>query len=231
MKFIFMFLIILTKAYAVECPTDRPDYFCKPVNSIENTELNEVNFYTVPVKILGIFQNEIKNLNYPVSLEANWQSPYFGAGVSLYENSFHLMILGGTARMKEMTLDGYAAIVCHEVGHLLGGDPKQTITGSDWASAEGQADHFSAAICLGKYFNSLGVVDSNSINKRIEKAGFDFINLATKIETDPKRKKFQRALVSMRAVDHTIINQYPSTQCRYETYRNPKTKPTCWFKD
>jgi hypothetical protein len=57
------------------------------------------------------------------------------------------------------------------------------------------------------------------------------MNLATKIESDPKNKFFQRAKVKMAEVDHTLINRYPSLQCRYETFRNQLNRPTCWYKD
>lgn len=233
MKWIIFTLIAISfNAFSVECPKDRKDYFCIPPETVLNSEMNVANFYIIPAKVMGLFTSELTALNYPLELKADWNSPYFGAGVSLYENSFKLMILGGTARMKEMTLDGYTAIVCHEIGHVIGGDPKQTITGADWASAEGQADYFAATTCLRRFYRSQGITNETELKNRIEKAGFDFMNLASKIESDPKNKFFQRAKVSMPAVDHTIINRYPSIQCRYENFRNQTTtRPTCWYKD
>jgi hypothetical protein len=232
MKLISLALILVSlNAFSVECPKDRKDYFCIPPETIFNSEMNVANFYIIPAKVLGLFRNELTAINYPLELKADWNSPYFGAGVSLYENSFKLMILGGTARMKEMTLDAYAANVCHEVGHVIGGDPKQTITGADWASSEGQADFFAATICLKRFYQSEGISNEVDLKNKIEKAGFDFMNLASKIESDPKNKFFQRAKVKMAEVDHTLINRYPSLQCRYETFRNQLNRPTCWYKD
>ena len=224
-------LLFSLNSYSATCPKDRTDYFCIPTDSILNNEMNVTNFYLVPVKVMGLFSNEIAGLNYPLELKADWNSPFFGAGVSLYENSYKLMILGGMTRMKEMTLDAYAAIVCHEMGHLLGGEPRQTITGADWASAEGQADFFAASVCLKKYYKSQGIMSEIEISKKIEKAGFDFISLALKVETNQKIKNFKRAKVEMPAVDHTLLNLYPSLQCRYENFRNQTTRPTCWYKD
>lgn len=229
--FVLLMLIIIQLSFAGTCDPQRKDYFCIEPTDIRNAEMTESEFYKIPFEIYALYIKEIQQLPYPVLIKADWKSPYFGAGVSLYENSYNLMILGGTTRMKEMTLDGYAAIVCHEFGHLFGGDPKQTITGSDWASAEGQADHFAASKCLEKFFINRGIKEKTQVDLKIEKAGFDFLNAASKIESSPQRKILKRAFVKLPVVNETIINQYPSTQCRYESYRNPKIRPTCWFKD
>lgn len=50
-----------------------------------------------------------------------------------------MMILGGTARVEGLTSDAYAAVVCHELGHLLAGTPLQTIPFAQWSSAEDTA--------------------------------------------------------------------------------------------
>lgn len=232
MKVILILLFaLMSSANAQTCPENRTDYFCIPTDKPQNTEITITKFYVVPSTIINLYKTEIDELNYPLVLNADWNSPYFGAGVSLYDNAYRLMILGGMTRMKGMTEDIYAAVVCHELGHLLGGDPKQTITGAEWASAEGQADHFSASQCLPRYFKNLGIKDENEISKRVEKAGFDFLNMASQIESDPKNKIIKRMKVNLPIVSETIINRYPTNQCRYETYRNNKVRPSCWFKN
>jgi hypothetical protein len=236
MKKIILVLIglissFLTHASNNTCPLNRVDYFCIPTNQIQNSEMTITEFYKIPATIIGLYQNEMKSLPLAMALDAQWESPYFGAGVSLIDNSFRLMILGGMARMKEMTLDGYAAIVCHEIGHIVGGEPRQTIYGVDWSSAEGQADFFSASICLPKYFKSLGMNSEQEIKNRIEKAGYDFLSLAKVVESKPQNKILSRGKINLPAVNETIINLYPSTQCRYETYRDNSKRSTCWYKN
>jgi hypothetical protein len=60
-------------------------------------------------------------------------------------------MFGGLARHETITEDGFATVVCHEIGHHIGGAPKKSSWwGSSWASNEGQADYFGTSKCLRK---------------------------------------------------------------------------------
>ena len=50
---------------------------------------------------------------------------------------------------RNMTADAELAVLCHEMGHHLGGFPKgKGIFGSSWASNEGQADYYATMKCF-----------------------------------------------------------------------------------
>ena len=51
----------------------------------------------------------------------------------------------------------YAATVCHELGHVIGGYPKMYFPTSWEISVEGQADYFSTHICLKKVLSQIAV--------------------------------------------------------------------------
>lgn len=229
MKVIFLLAVLTFNVFAQECPVNRADYFCLPPEKILNKEIDVSTFYTLPYAITSLYQTPLSALNDEFVLEPNWMSPFFGAGVSHFQNKYRLMILGGMTRSRAFTKDAYAAIICHELGHLLGGEPRQHIKDSEWASAEGQADFFAASQCLPKYFRSIGMSNNLDIDKRVEKSGNDFANLAMSV-TNGKGETFIRKKVLMPAVNETITERYPSLQCRYETYRNNKQRSTCWFK-
>jgi len=190
--------------------------------------MNATNFYLIPAKIIGLFNQEISAAGYPLQLEANWDSPYFGAGVSLYDNAFHLMILGGTARLAEFTEDAYAAVVCHEIGHIIAGEPHQTISGAEWSSSEGQSDFFAASICLPRYFKSL---NEKNISTRVEKAGYEMMNSFRKFDSNSIDKTLSRTKPALPATKETLINKYPTIQCRYENFRDPSKRAACWYRD
>jgi hypothetical protein len=209
------------------CPTDRPDYFCISPDMTPNSPIDIVKFYTTPTQILQLFQTELEQKPYPIILNAEWESPFFGAGVSFYENNFRLMILGGTTRIAGLTPDAYAAIVCHELGHVIGGSPFQTITLAEWASAEGQSDFFAANVCLPRYFRSLNESE-DKIPTRIEQAGYTMIQSFYQIIKDdnaPIRFKADTTKTNL-----TLINNYPTLQCRYENFRNLGIRPECWYR-
>lgn len=219
--------VVFAKTYP-PCPTDRADYFCISPDMAPNSQIDIVQFYTTPAQILQLFQTELAQKLYPLVLNAEWESPFFGAGVSLYENNFRLMILGGTTRIKGLTPDAYAAIVCHELGHVIGGSPFQTIQFAEWSSAEGQSDFFAANICLPRYFRSLNEVE-DKIPARIEEAGYKMIQSFSLVIKEGD--EFIRFKADTTKTSATLINTYPSLQCRYENFRNPLIRPGCWFRN
>lgn len=233
LKIITSILFIYLSLGATTCPPIPGDYFCITPEMAKDSAIQIFDFYTIPSKILALFSPELEKIGIPVLLDAQWESPYFGAGVSLYKDQFRVMILGGSTRVDDMTLDAYAALVCHELGHILGGSPLQTITGAEWSSAEGQSDYFAASECLPRYFSSTGA-SPNNILTRVEKAGFEMLwafrnfDANARTELDRKIVRYQKETYS---TTYTLINSYPSLQCRYENFRNPTKRPACWYRD
>lgn len=205
----------------VVCPPKSP-YFCMTPEMAPESQIKLVDFYQIPSIIISLFKA-------PIILDAQWESPYFGAGM---RNQKEMMILGGTTRVKGMTKDAYATIICHELGHVLGGAPYQTINGVEWSSAEGQADFFAARVCLPKYFQTLGIRASD-IAAGVEKAGYEMLSSIAPYGSDTKDElaSLQRFDELYETTDSTLINNYPTLQCRYETFRNSSQRSHCWFKE
>ncbi len=86
------------------------------------------------------------NLNW----QFDWNQPYLGAGSTVYNNLFSIMLWGGYIRAPRSNFEVIALTLCHEVGHYLGGAPKQKIDSAsgDWASSEGQSDWFATQSCM-----------------------------------------------------------------------------------
>lgn len=75
------------------------------------------------------------------------------------EKVWRVVMFGGLARHHAMTEDAMTLIVCHELGHHIGGAPRRGSTPTlntqpvnKWSSAEGQADYFATLKCLRKVF-------------------------------------------------------------------------------
>lgn len=186
------------------------------------SQIKLVDFYQIPAVIISLFKA-------PVILDAQWESPYFGAGM---RNQKEMVIWGGTTRVKGMTKDAYAAIVCHELGHVLGGAPYQTISGAQWASAEGQADFFAASVCLPRYFQSLGI-GHNEVAAKVEKAGYEMLSSLAPFGSGTKDEvvSLERYYEFNERAESTLVNNYPTLQCRYESFRNSSQRSHCWFKE
>lgn len=81
-------------------------------------------------------------------------------GVSLYSDHVHLELGSDFHRDSTMTPDAYLGMLCHEIGHVLGGEPYSSDTmkpSAQWvsnvpSSTEGQSDYFSSLACMKKVF-------------------------------------------------------------------------------
>ncbi len=101
------------------------------------------------------YRPQISQKNLSFQWKFDWNQPLIGAGSSLYQNEFSILLYGGLIRAPLSNLSPLSLTLCHEMGHLLGGTPHQRFGQSsedDWSSAEGQADWFSATDCLPKVY-------------------------------------------------------------------------------
>ncbi len=104
-----------------------------------------LDFYAPLAKIHG---GELTVVN-------NWKDPTVNAYAEQEGNLWTVQMFGGLARRKEITLDGFQLVVCHEVGHHLGGFPMEADV---WFADEGQADYFATETCAkGIWGNDLEV--------------------------------------------------------------------------
>ncbi len=74
-----------------------------------------------------------------------WKDSTVNAYASQSGKTWTVAMFGGLARRPEVTEDGFALVVCHELGHHFGGYNFYGKT--DWASAEGESDFFATNVC------------------------------------------------------------------------------------
>ncbi len=115
--------------------------------------------------------------------DLGWTSPQFinpqywntafisaSADIKLVGNQkyYRIMLNGGALRRPGFTRDETALIACHELGHLIGGEPTKLTNGGGISviidgeddsgfryrtSVEGQSDYWAASRCLKQYFS------------------------------------------------------------------------------
>ena len=78
----------------------------------------------------------------------NWKSSTVNASAQQSGSNWQVNMYGGLARHPLVTVDGFMMVVCHELGHHIGGAPRKGGWGSVWASNEGQADYFAGLKCM-----------------------------------------------------------------------------------
>lgn len=122
------------------------------VGSLEDKGITQAQFNAVMDQAEALYKPVIAARGANLVLKRLWDNNTVNASAQQQGNSWILNMYGGLARHATITQDGMALVVCHELGHHIGGAPKYG--GDDWASNEGEADYFANLKCLRRMFAS-----------------------------------------------------------------------------
>lgn len=116
--------------------------------------LTEAQYHSVINKVDATYRPIVEALGKKLIMNRLWENSRVNAGTLLRGNEWVINLYGGYARHPLVTEDAYALVICHELGHHLGGTPKKVLDGTNpgWPSVEGQADYFATLKCLRKVF-------------------------------------------------------------------------------
>jgi hypothetical protein len=208
-----------------------------PVDSFRTSGISEEQFNLVISKIETIYAPIVSSLGGSLRIARKWEDGTVNANATRMGLTWHVNMYGGLARHEAITEDGFALVLCHELGHHIGGAPKVLNFISKWASNEGQADYFSSLKCLRKVFlndDNESIVQNtkapailvdackkNHQNKddqficiRTGLAGQSVSNLFAAMRNQPEAK--------FETPDSTIVSmtndRHPNYQCRLDTY-------------
>ena len=203
--------------------------------------MSETQFNKVIDRVLAVYRTEIETENrIKLVIEKKWKDGTVNAYAKQPgDGTWVVAMFGGLARHPEITEDAFATVVCHELGHHIGGAPKKKgIIGVTWASNEGQADYFGVMKCLRRVFEK----DRNTeIARRLGAPQFVKTKCASQFFSLEERAicerssmaglalgKFFRALskdvpkVDFSTPDKNVVAQtndnHPASQCRVDTY-------------
>ncbi len=167
-----------------------------------------------------------------------WKDATVNASATQQGKTWIVNMYGGLARHELVTSDGFLAVVCHELGHHLGGFPqKPGIMGPGWASNEGQADYFATAKCMRRI---LAPEDNISVVKRVRvpsevangcaqqfkkekeialcvRNAMAGLSLASMLATLRNTKTPSFTTPDLNRVS-TTFHDHPQAQCRLDTY-------------
>lgn len=206
----------------------------KSINTIDETTFN-----AVIDKVEKIYAPVITQMGGTLEIERKWDDGTVNAYASRKGDIWKVSMFGGLARHEAITEDGFALVVCHEIGHHIGGAPKKkTFFGARWATNEGQADYFATLKCLRKTFRSeenSKIVASLNVPKDVvtaceaqfskeadqlicqrgSMAGMSTAKLFQALREQTEDPDFTTPDVNVATkTDHS----HPATQCRLDTY-------------
>lgn len=174
----------------------------------------------------------------------NWESPRVIAE-ALRSNSleWEIVLHGGAVRSPELSNDEISLILCHELGHHLGGKPTSAQDG--WSACEGQADYWSTSSCitfmLEKVKNEKKIVSTPEAiqwckqNRTPDENCIRFAQAALNL-TRFYGKFTPQGYPRLDTLDSTIPPRtfygHPNPQCRLDTLLAgymKNSRPFCWF--
>lgn len=114
--------------------------------------LTERQFRQIPRRIAQLYAEDASAHRARIKIEYYWNSNQLNAGGAIRREGgvsyWEIFLHGELARHTSMTPDAFAIVVCHELGHSVGGAPIHTHMG---ATAEAQADYFATLKCFRRY--------------------------------------------------------------------------------
>lgn len=207
----------------------------------------------LPIKTQSAIINEIKELYEPwakaheknFTITINKDSLVESAEAYSDGTNLRLGIQQGLLQSPRLSEDGFRMVLCHEIGHLLGGAPRRNVpfewTGPvaedslSFLSSEGEADYYASLVC----FRKLVKGQDHSKIKELKQAPARLVGLCNSAFKDSPEDSLicQRAAlgglnllkltyefpISLEAQDQTVAPQlirdsYPDRQCRLDTF-------------
>ena len=209
------------------------------VNAKRLGGLTEEQFNMAIERVESIYAPLVAQEGGKLVISRAWSDATVNAYAQRSGNNWMVNMFGGLARHETITEDGMSLVVCHEIGHHIGGAPKKvSYYSNSWASNEGQADYFSNLKCLRRVFlndNNIEIVAKMDVPAALTYAcASAFINEQDRaicirggMAGDSVAKLFQALrgqstpakfdTPDMSRVSVTNDN-HPQTQCRLDTY-------------
>jgi hypothetical protein len=108
--------------------------------------ITESEFNKLINRVTDKYDSIFKRHGLQLKIDGAWKKSEMNAYSDQLGKKRFVYLYGGYARLAQMDKDTYLSVICHEIGHHLGGFP--FAPGSTWASSEGQADYFSTLKCM-----------------------------------------------------------------------------------
>jgi hypothetical protein len=186
-----------------------------------------------------------------LNVNRKWDDSTVNASCGRFWGSVTVNMYGGLARREEVTPEGFALVLCHELGHAYGGAP--LISTWNNMSAEGQSDWYGAKECLRKVLPNLEENDQSyaNVTPYVEEkcagiAEVDSVDYKVCLRSMSAGVSLGKLLATLKKVDvpqfdtpdltiaeETMLS-YPKTiQCRFDSYIAGALnldRPACWYK-
>jgi hypothetical protein len=200
-------------------------------------DMTEEKFLAAIGRVSSVYAPIVKEKGGELKMNNRWTDATVNASAQRFGKTWQVNMYGGLARHPLVTVDGFMMVVCHELGHHIGGAPKKGGFGSVWASNEGQSDYFAGLKCMRRILendDNIAVVSKMTVDaeastrcestyksanevalcKRISMAGKSLAMLLGELGGNSN--------VNFTTPDRSVVvrtnDNHPAAQCRLDTY-------------
>lgn len=198
-----------------------------------NNEIDKEVFNEIITKVDKVYAPIVESHGAKLSWNRLWENPTVNASAQQMGNTWMVNMYGGLARRPETTPDGFAMVICHELGHHLAGFP--FYGNRDWAASEGQSDYFATQACarmiwanennygfeegldpvaIAKCDQNFAAENDKNLCYRTAKASQSLADLLATLGGSGKPKF---GTPDPKVVSSTLFS-HPAAQCRLDTY-------------
>lgn len=216
--------------------------FDKAANSMTQDQFNKAIS-----DVEAIYNDIVSSEGASLQVVRNWDDGTVNAFAKRTGDVWEVHMFGGLARHETVTEDGFALVVCHELGHHLGGAPRKTdwFGQTRWAANEGQADYWGVSKCFRKLLekrgDSIQVVSQMTVDSEVQKQceaqfGTSPEETAICIRSAYAGKSLSSLFHALRNLDTELSfatkdpavvtatnHAHPMPQCRLDTYFSAAT--------
>ncbi len=242
-KFLSLLLAVTFSLPTIACDVDGktgflPEndlYIPKTVKSING--IDEAKFNDVIDRIAKVYQPVIESHGDKFIINRKWDDGTVNASAQRTGKNVIVNMFGGLARHNLITADGFAVVMCHELGHHLAGAPRVRRLLTTWASNEGQSDYFATFMCFKRVFgqdDNAAIIAKMDVPELVKEKcseiyqNEDEINIC--IRASMAGKSCAHLLASLRKDKEPMFDEpsaevvsktddaHPAAQCRLDTY-------------
>lgn len=112
-------------------------------NPAFDANMTEQEFIEIIERVETYYAPIVASHGGTLNIAKRWSDSTVNAYAQRSGKTWNVSMFGGLARRPEVTPDGFMLVVCHELGHHLGGFPFSR----GWAANEGQSDFFATQAC------------------------------------------------------------------------------------
>ncbi len=114
--------------------------------------VTEDEFNKIISKVETLYRPRVANYGGTLQIRGEWGNSEVNAYAQREGSNYVVRMFGGLARHYAITVDALALVLCHEIGHHIGGVPRYSTAQGQWAAVEGQADYFANLKCMRHVF-------------------------------------------------------------------------------